>query len=337
MKLQRYFPLWDEKAGNKVDYIIIDLEWNQCPLGRDRGERNLPFEIIEIGAVKLDENRKRKGKFHSLIKPQVYHKLHYRISEIIHIDKQELEQGESFEAVIRDFFAWCGEDFRFGTWGSTDLTELQRNMDYFGIKGISEKPFFYYDVQKLFSLETEGHQNPHTLAYAVDYYELEHSEDFHRALADAQYTAKVFQKITENIVERYFSIDCYHNPKTKEEELYVDYGSYSKFISKEYESREEALMDREIRSLKCFHCKKAVRKKVRWFSTSMKKNYYCLGYCPEHGYLKGRIRIHKTPEGRYFVVKIVSQASKAGAKELQDKYRGWKKKQASVNLFLNSS
>ncbi|MFW5631837.1 MAG: DNA polymerase III, partial [Acetivibrio ethanolgignens] len=75
-----------------MDYIIIDLEWNQCPLGRDLGERDLPFEIIEIGAVKLDENRQFKGKFHSLIKPQVYKDIHQKTWEIIHIDKEELEQ-----------------------------------------------------------------------------------------------------------------------------------------------------------------------------------------------------------------------------------------------------
>lgn len=304
-----------------MDYIIIDLEWNQCPSGRDQGKRDLPFEIVEIGAVKLDENRKLKGKFHSVIKPQIYKELHHKTWEIIQISQEELEKGEPFETAIRDFIAWCGEDYRFGTWGPMDLMELQRNMDYFGVNEVFTKPFFYYDIQKLFALETEGHKNPHTLAYAVDYYEMEHQEDFHRALADAQYTAQVFQEISESIVKRYFSIDYYHNPKTKAEEIYVDYGTYSKFISREYESKEAALRDREIRRLTCFQCKKTIRKKVNWFGSSMKKNYYCIGYCPKHGYLKGRLRICKTQEGRYFVVKIVSQTSKEGARELQERYQ----------------
>ena len=34
-----------------MNYIVLDLEWNQCPYGKEREIRRLPFEIIEIGAV----------------------------------------------------------------------------------------------------------------------------------------------------------------------------------------------------------------------------------------------------------------------------------------------
>ena len=36
------------------NYIIFDLEWNQSPRGREDSVADFPFEIIEIGAVKLD-------------------------------------------------------------------------------------------------------------------------------------------------------------------------------------------------------------------------------------------------------------------------------------------
>ena len=38
-----------------MNYIVFDLEWNQCLT--ERKEIKIAFEIIEIGAVKLDENR----------------------------------------------------------------------------------------------------------------------------------------------------------------------------------------------------------------------------------------------------------------------------------------
>ena len=37
-----------------MDYVIFDLEWNQCPYGKGKENPKLPFEIIEIGAVKMD-------------------------------------------------------------------------------------------------------------------------------------------------------------------------------------------------------------------------------------------------------------------------------------------
>ena len=69
-----------------MNYIVLDLEWNQSPDGKEGQTRHLPFEIIEIGAVKLDQNRKRAGKFHRLVKPQVYDELHFKIQEVTGLD-----------------------------------------------------------------------------------------------------------------------------------------------------------------------------------------------------------------------------------------------------------
>ena len=40
-----------------MNYIVLDLEWNQ---GRkdSKNSKRLPFEVIEIGATKLDNNFK---------------------------------------------------------------------------------------------------------------------------------------------------------------------------------------------------------------------------------------------------------------------------------------
>ena len=38
-----------------MNYIVFDLEWNQCPGGKEKENKKLPFEIIQIGAVKLDD------------------------------------------------------------------------------------------------------------------------------------------------------------------------------------------------------------------------------------------------------------------------------------------
>ena len=38
-----------------MNYIVFDLEWNQSNTGREKEVEKLPFEIIEIGAVKIDD------------------------------------------------------------------------------------------------------------------------------------------------------------------------------------------------------------------------------------------------------------------------------------------
>lgn len=298
---------------------MIDLEWNQCPVG-GKEKDDFPFEIIEIGAVKLNEERQIIDEFHEVISPQVYLDLHPKTNEIIHIEKEELEKGNPFSEVMINFLKWCGKDFYFATWGTCDLFELQRNMEYYNMPPLENKPFFYYDVQKLFSLQTEGRKNAHSLEYAVDFWDIEKNESFHRALWDAEYTAKILKKIDIDMINSYFSIDYYHNPKVEEDEIYAVYENYSKYISKEFDNKENLMEDKKIKEISCFKCGKEATKRLRWFSNNL-KNYYCLAYCSEHGYIKGRIRIHKTRQDKAFAVKIVSLITEEKANLLQERYQ----------------
>ena len=79
-----------------MNYVVFDLEWNQCPYGKHREVKALPFEIIEIGAVKLNKDREYVGRFHRIVRPAVYTKLHHRTREIVHMDQETLDQGVSF-------------------------------------------------------------------------------------------------------------------------------------------------------------------------------------------------------------------------------------------------
>ena len=55
-----------------MEYIVLDLEWNQSNTGKEDAVEKLPFEIIEIGAIKLNNERVMVSEFNELIKPQVY-------------------------------------------------------------------------------------------------------------------------------------------------------------------------------------------------------------------------------------------------------------------------
>ena len=61
-----------------MNYIVFDLEWNQCPYGKEKEEKRLPFEILEIGAIKLNRNLQELDRFHERIRPAIYPAFHYR-------------------------------------------------------------------------------------------------------------------------------------------------------------------------------------------------------------------------------------------------------------------
>ena len=73
-----------------MNYIVFDLEWNQSPSGKAAEQSIMPFEIIQIGAVKLDENFEEQGEFSAYIIPVAYRKLHRKVSEILGVTMDDL-------------------------------------------------------------------------------------------------------------------------------------------------------------------------------------------------------------------------------------------------------
>ena len=302
-----------------MNYIVFDLEWNQCPGGKSRENPRLPFEIIEIGAVKLDKNMREVGEFHEVVRPLVYHHLHYRMKEVVPITEAELNKARTFSRVVREFLKWIGdEEFRFVTWGGLDVLELQRNMDYYRIPNPFPKPLLYYDLQKLYSLLYDDGKKRLALDAAIEREHIACDRPFHRANDDAWYTAQVMKGMDFKAVSVYESVDYYRLPSTREEEIFLDFGTYTKYVSRPFASRDEAMADKTVTSLKCCKCKLPTWKRVKWFSTGTSV-YLGLSQCPKHGYVKGKLRLKKLPNGTMFVVKTIKLADDEAARSIRDK------------------
>lgn len=303
-------------------YIVLDLEWNQSPDGKEGEIENFPFEIIEIGAVRLDEQRRETGEFRGLVRPVVYPEIHYKISAVTHMDQKELEkEGRPFRAVATDFIEWCGEDCVFCTWGPMDLLELQRNMAFYGMEIPFKTPFLYYDIQKLYSLLMGDGKQRISLDIAVKELGIGEEWPFHRALYDAHYTGRVMEAMDFKKVREYWSTDYYRLPECREEEVYLVFPDYSKYISMPFESKEEAIADKTVTDLVCCRCNRMLRKKIRWFSVNQ-KFYFALGVCPEHGFVKGKIRMKRRDDGRIYVVKTMKLTDEEGAACIYEKKGG---------------
>lgn len=285
-----------------MHYIVLDLEWNQCPFGKAREDRRLPFEIIEIGAVKLNEKKEIVDTFHELIKPVVYRQIHFRTREIISLSIKDLDKGRLFPEAAADFLAWCGEDARFCTWGTLDLTELQRNLTYYNMDGAIKTPLFYEDVQKLFAIAYEERSTRRALQYAVEFLKIAEDGDFHEALMDAVYTARVLKFIPDEVISRNYSVDYYKTPTGRDDELKIRYGTYEKYITRGFPTKEAVMEDKEVRALRCFACGRSARQRIRWFS-DYGKNYLSVGWCEEHGFVKGKVRLRRNEQGQVFAVK----------------------------------
>lgn len=307
------------------DYIVFDLEWNQGEAPVTRNGKTLAFEIVEIGAVKLNENREKIGEFSRLIKPQIHRHMHRITGKLIHLSMEDLEDGEIFQVVAGEFLRWCGDDPKFCSWGPLDLTEFQRNLDFFGMPLLSDRPLAFYDVQKLYSLAYDDGRSRKSLEAAIEDRGIKKDIPFHRALADAEYTAKVFATFDEEILSR-VSFDTYVTPKTKKQEIRVVFDNYEKYISREFSRKEDILENREIMSTRCYLCHKNIRRKVKWF-TPNGKHYYSVGFCEKHGFMKAKVRIKKAEDGNQYVIKTCRFISNEDLEDMKKKQQKAKKRQ----------
>lgn len=178
-------------------YVILDLEWNTAFNARTKSHLN---EIIEFGAVKLDESFQEIGTFSMLVKPQVGKTLTNLVEGLTHISNEDLIDAHSFPHVLGRFREFA-EGCILMAWGNMDILTLVANCQYF-LK--SERLDFvrqYVDLQKFcercFHFEENAKQIG--LSTAAQALELKFDEQaLHRALADSRLEAACFRKLLQS-------------------------------------------------------------------------------------------------------------------------------------------
>jgi len=180
-----------------MNYIVMDLEFNQ-PFPFRTGiktelEPECPFEIIEIGAVKLDEKFQKIADFRIMIKPQIYPRIHPYVEKITKIHWCDVKNAPAFPEAYHEFLNFIGtEKSVLSTWGVDDIKSLFKNILFYeqDIMGITDQ---YINIQPM-AAHYLNHENGKSIGLktAVEALDLTIESPFHDALYDAQYTAKVF-------------------------------------------------------------------------------------------------------------------------------------------------
>ena len=175
-----------------TSYIVLDLEFNY-PNTRFRSEKNgvvLHEEIIEFGAVKLDEKLNQLDTFCRFVKPAAYPKVNRDVQELTEITTEMIWAGEPFEVVVRDFLQWCGDDSAFITWSDNDIIALEDNIGYHGLE-VGELPRCF-NIQWMFDDQVTQEDRDFALSYAMWKLEIKPAPS-HDALNDALNTAEVMR------------------------------------------------------------------------------------------------------------------------------------------------
>lgn len=192
-----------------MHYVIFDLEFNQdfsSLKGSDRKGTRYPFEIIQIGAIKLDLNFDTVATFNRYVKPSIYKEISPFITGLTGITTEQLQTEESFPEVYEAYTTFIGDvDSVFCIWGMSDIKELFRNVNYHELNN-KLLPKLFINLQPLVSIHLGlPSKNLLRLQYAVETLNIPITSEFHDALNDAYYTAELFKKIyNSSILPRFY-------------------------------------------------------------------------------------------------------------------------------------
>lgn len=161
-----------------------------CWLGRPPHGIN---EVIEIGAVKVNDYNEVESIFSKFIKPTVNPILSDFCTRLTSITQTDVDRSKTFPFIIQEFMDWIGieEDFVLISWGKYDKQQLIQDCELHKME--TEWLEHHFNLKPAYRALKDLKDEP-GLKKAVKLEGFEFTGIHHRAISDAENTAKIFIK-----------------------------------------------------------------------------------------------------------------------------------------------
>ncbi len=301
-----------------MNYIILDMEWNQ-PLHSQMTVTEpvvLHAEIVQIGAVKLDESFNVTDTYSALISPKYYKKMHKKVQTLTRITTEELQNGVPFLEAFDEFSSWCGNEFSILTWGPDDIPVLRDNLILHSIDTAWIPSC--YNLQIIFDAQVTKEHRQIALGRALETVG-EVGEDAHNALNDAKNTSIVCKHLDlSDGIKNYEELNVqFLTPNATE----CDIGEST------YSTKREALKDRSVIEFECPICKnKAI---CCDFVRQNAGKTLAVAHCKNGDEFFIRFKFARLSDGRIRVKRAIYP--------MDDEYKTFYKKRKDINKSINKA
>lgn len=175
-------------------HIIIDFEMNPVDGKREDAPLLPKNEIIQIGAIKLDEEYHVVDRFNAFVHLQFNSRVARHIKKITGITTEKVVNGDCLGVVLEAFSDWMGEErLSIYAWSENDLQQLREECAFKGIE-IPGNMKHWLDFQAVYGVLTrlsrKGRKISLTAAaerFCIDV----DKQNLHNALYDAELTTKL--------------------------------------------------------------------------------------------------------------------------------------------------
>jgi inhibitor of KinA sporulation pathway (predicted exonuclease) len=103
-------------------FVVFDFE-STC----DENVENYPNEIIEIGAIMLNDSGEEISRFERFSKPSINQQLSEFCKQLTKIKQEDIDSADNISDVIIDFYNWS-ENCILVSWGGYDIRQISRDV-----------------------------------------------------------------------------------------------------------------------------------------------------------------------------------------------------------------
>ena len=296
-----------------MPYIVIDLEWNQAMSAKSSVFNYLPIhlrgEIIQIGAVKLNDDFTPGEEFQCDVRPVWFRKMHYKVKKLTGFDNDRLAHGLSFPEAIEKFTAWCGPDCTFMTWGYDDRGIMEQNLIIHDLEidWLGE----WVNLQLIYNRQTDGDRNQKSLETAMEHFGIEQTRTAHDALGDAYNTALVCSRLDlraglAGYGELVSRVGRHRGPGGGAQD---GPEPLARAVSDTFYTREALWEAEDAAVVKCPVCSQPMER-TQWVNQGDRR-YMSLARCADDGHYLLRIRMRHDEDGTWYANHLLYQADEA--------------------------
>ena len=184
-----------------MKYLVIDLEMCKVP----KHYRNISYkyanEIIQVGAVLLDEGYEVIGSINQYVKPE-HGVIDHFISNLTGIQNSQVKNAPYLEEVLRHMAEWIGErEYKVYAWSDSDYSQLAHEIRCKNITDEKIQSFMdperWIDYQAVFG-ERYEFTRAVSLGEALMCCDINVDGRLHDGLDDAANTAKLIKTLELN-------------------------------------------------------------------------------------------------------------------------------------------
>lgn len=178
-------------------YVVVDLEMCNVPYGARRDAFRSARELIQIGAVLIDENYRIIDSFETYVAPR-FGRIDSFIRNLTGISWSNTKNAPSTRAALEAFANWLPDDAYLVAWSANDKAQIKKEIRGKHLNIPRLNTFMddsrWIDCQAIFASKLDT-RKCFRLCEALLLAQIDYDEGAHDALVDARNTARLFEKV----------------------------------------------------------------------------------------------------------------------------------------------